>query len=171
MSVINSLTYTNNLPILVENVGQQKGIVITTSMVAKPNYGLEDHWNDGVIQNLIEKESFNYVIIQQGPSSQAYGRASLLEYGRKIAALCKINNTKMGYFMVWPSLTYYHTFEGVIKNHKDAAIANEALLFPVGEVWKTYFDNTKDLSYYGSDGFHPSLKGSEAAANVIIELL
>lgn len=171
MFVVNSLTYTNDLPVLVENVGRQKGIVITTSVVARPNYGLEDHRNDGVIQNLIEKESFNYVIIQQGPSSQAYGRVSLLEYGEKIAALCKVNNTKLGYFMVWPSLTYYHTFYGVIKNHKDAAIANEAILFPVGEVWKTYFDDTKDFSYYGSDGFHPSLKGSEVAAKVIVELL
>ena len=71
--------------------------------------------------------------------------------------------------MVWPSKRYYHTYDGVIKNYTNAANHVSALLCPVGKVWKAHFDKTKDYSYYGVDGFHPSLKGSKIAAEVIVK--
>ena len=74
-------------------------------------------------------------------------------------------------FMVWPSKQNYHTFEGVIKNHSEAATANQAILCPVGQVWKAHFDSTNDFSLYDYDGFHPSLKGSKMAAKVIVDML
>lgn len=167
----NSLTYTNDLPGLVQKEGKESGHSIETTTVAYPNYGLIDHWEDGDIQNLIESNRFDYVIIQQGPSSQQEGREWLIEYGKLITGLSANTKTKLVYFMVWPSRTYYHTFYGVIKNHTDAAKLNSAILCPVGKVWKEFFDETGDFSYYGGDGFHPSLKGSRVAAEVIVATL
>ncbi len=37
----------------------------------------------------------------------------------------------------------------------------------VGAVWKMYFDQTNEYSYFGADGFHPTLKGSKRAAKAI----
>ena len=167
----NSLTYTNNLPELVKNRAKQQGIEVVSKMIALPNYAIIDHWNDGEVQNLIASEKYDFVIIQQGPSSQDNGRKSLIEDGKKFSRLCELNNAKLCYFMVWPSLNYYHTFDGVIKNHRDAASLNNSILLPVGEVWKDYFDRTDDFQYYGADGFHPSLEGSQQAAKVIVEYL
>lgn len=167
----NSLTFINNLPELVKTRAKQKGINIGTKMIAEGNYAIIDHWNDGKVQNQISTKNYDFVIIQQGPSSQAWGREILIEYGRKLSELCKQNDTKLCYFMVWPSLSYYHTFDGVIKNYRDAASINEAILSPVGEVWKEHFDATDNFDYYSSDGFHPSLKGSQVAADVIVDSL
>ena len=167
----NSLTYTNNLPKLVQKKAKKKGIKLHTTTVALPNYALEDHWNDKKTQQLISNKSYDYVIVQQGPSSQQEGRAMLFEYGKKLQELCATQQTQLCFFMVWPSLTYYHTFDKVIKNHQDAAQYTNARLLPVGEVWKNHFDSSKDFSYYGPDGFHPSLKGSQVAANVIVDYL
>lgn len=167
----NSLTYTNNLPKLVEKSGQQKGIEIKTKMIAFPNYAIIDHWADGEVQKQIATKDFDFVILQQGPSSQNDGREMLIEYGEKFKTLCKINDAKLCFFMVWPSLNYYHTFDGVIKNYKDAATINDAILLPIGTAWKRHFDLTNNFDYYGSDGFHPSLTGSQVAADVIIESL
>lgn len=167
----NSLTYTNDLPQLVKKNAKQKGIEINTTMIAFPNYAIEDHWNDGQIQILISRNKFDFVILQQGPSSQSDGRKMLIEYGKKYSSLCKLNETKLCYFMVWPSLNYYHTFDDVIKNHKDAASINNSILLPVGKIWKDYIDFTKDKKYYGFDGFHPSIKGSQTAAKIIVEHL
>ena len=167
----NSLTYTNNLPELVKQNAEQRGIHIDYKMIAYPNYAIEDHWNDGNVQKLIASEQYDYVIIQQGPSSQNNGRNMLIETGEKYSNICKSNNAKLCYFMVWPSLNYYHTFDGVIKNYKDAASINNSILIPVGTIWKKHFDSTDDFQYYGSDGFHPSLKGSTIAANAIVDSL
>ncbi|CAL67608.1 conserved hypothetical protein [Christiangramia forsetii KT0803] len=167
----NSLTYTNDLPTLVKEAAENKGINIQVEMIAYPNYALIDHWQDGKVQKLILNNKYDLVIVQQGPSSQAYGRQLLLEYGKKFSDLCKKNDVEMGYFMVWPSMAYFHTFDGVIKNYREAAEMHNALLFPAGEVWKAHFDNTGNFDYYGSDKFHPSKKGSKVAAEVIVEAL
>lgn len=167
----NSLTYSNNLPELVIAIAKEKGITLKTKLIAFPNYAILDHWNDGKVQKKILSKKYDYVILQQGPSSQSFGKNILLDYGKKYSTLCKENNIKLCYFMVWPSLIYYKTFDDVIKNHKEAAIQNDAILLPVGEVWKTHFDATQNFDYYSEDGFHPSLKGSQVAAKVIVDHL
>ncbi len=167
----NSLTYTNDLPSLVEKEAKSRGIKIKSTSIAFPNYAIIDHWNDGDVQKYILSDRYDYVVIQQGPSSQSEGRRMLMEDGARLKKLCENNDSKLVYFMVWPSRSYYHTFDGVIKNHQDAANENGALLCPVGRVWKDYFDKTGDFSYYGLDGFHPSLRGSQVAAEVIVNTL
>jgi len=167
----NSLTYANNLPELVKKVGARNDIRIQTDMLAFSNYALEDHWNDGKLQSLIADGKYNYVVVQQGPSSQADGRAMLLDYGERIKTLCDKQDAKLAFYMVWPARANYHTFDGVIANYSVAASQTNSILCPVGQLWKAYFDSTQDFSYYGSDGFHPSLAGSQNAAEIIFESL
>ena len=167
----NSLTYYNDLPKLVEAEALKKGYIVQTTMLAKPNYAIVDHWADGKVQQLINSKSYDFVILQQGPSSQNEGKEMLIDGGKKYKVLCQKNNTTLAYFMVWPSRMYYETYDGVIANYSLAAQVNNAVLCPVGNVWKDHFDTTEDFSYYSEDGFHPSLKGSEVAAQVIVESL
>lgn len=167
----NSLTYTNDLPAIVTRLAGEKGIEVTTGMLVAPNYALEDHWNDGRLQELISEKQFDFVVVQQGPSSQQDGRTMLLDYGARIKTVCEKNNTKLAFLMVWPAYSNLRTFDGVIKNYRDAATATNSLLWPAGEVWKKHFEETGDYSYYGPDQFHPSEKGSAVAAGVIVETL
>ena len=167
----NSLTYTNDLPQLVKNAAKAKGIKVSVEMIAFPNYALIDHWADGVVQRKLEAKKYDYVIFQQGPSSQSEGKGLLLDYGKKYSELSVQNGSHPCFFMVWPSRQYYHTFDGVIANYTEVAKVNDATLIPVGTIWKQYFDLTENYDYYGFDGFHPSLKGSEKAAEVIVQTL
>ena len=167
----NSLTYTNNLPILVKQAAEERGLTIEVKSLAYPNYAIVDHWADGQVQTLIETGKYDYVIIQQGPSSQSEGRNMLFDSGADYAALCKENGAELAYYMVWPPFDAYHRFDRVIKNYTEAARANKAILCPVGKAWKEYQDQTMDYSYYGFDGFHPSAQGSQAAAEVIASSL
>lgn len=165
----NSLTYYNDLPKLVYDLGIAKGNSISTKMIAKPNYAIIDHLdNDNETKNEIKSQKYNYVVVQQGPSSQSVSRSLLFEGGRRFSELCNENNTKLAFFMVWPSRSNYHTFDGVIKNYTDVAQMYNAILCPVGKRWKAHFDSTGDFSYYGSDQFHPSLIGSKEAARIIL---
>lgn len=167
----NSLTYTNDLPELVEKAAKKQGIRIEADMLAHADFGLEDHWNSGELPGVISSRQYDYVVVQQGPSSQADGKASLLYYGEKIKTLCDSNGSTMALFMVWPSLFNFKTFEGVIHHYTEAASALGVKLCPVGQVWKDQVDRENDFSYYGPDFFHPSLQGSQAAAEVIVKSL
>ncbi|WP_075341671.1 SGNH/GDSL hydrolase family protein [Tenacibaculum agarivorans] len=168
----NSLTYYNNLPKLITKYAKKhKEIHIKTKTITFPNYAIEDHWNDGKVQKLIVSQKFDFLILQQGPSSQKAGKKMLIDYGKKYAELCEANKIQLCYFMVWPSLMYYHTFEKVIENHTEAAKLNNAILLPVGKHWKEHIEENNDYSYYGPDEFHPSKKGSKKAAQIIVETL
>lgn len=96
----NSLTYTNNLPLLVANAGAKYDIPLETEMLALPNFSLEDHWLQGKLQKLIASGRFDIVVVQQGPSSQADGREMLLTYGSKLKRLCEKNDVVLAFFMV-----------------------------------------------------------------------
>ncbi len=167
----NSFTYTNDIPLLVKKKAKLKGIKLNTKMLAYPNYALIDHWNDGKVQKLISRKKYDFVIVQQGPSSQNKGRQLLLEYAEKFSELCKTNNSKLVIYMVWPAVDNFHTFGSVINNYREAAVKNNAVLCPVGEVWKTFIENTNNFDYYSFDNFHPSLKGSQVAADVMVQYL
>lgn len=167
----NSLTYSNDLPKLVKQYANSKGIKVKTVDISKPNYAIVDHWAKGQVQGLIKSKKYDFVILQQGPSSQADGLEMLVNGGAPYAKLTEANGAQLAYFMVWPSRRYYHTFPGVINNYTQGAEANNAILLPVGSFWKKYIAATGDYSYYGSDGFHPSKAGSQKAAEIIVEKL
>lgn len=167
----NNYTTTNNLPALIKTKAKYSGYKIETEVVAIPNYSIANHWKKGEIQKLIKSKKYTIVIIQQGPSSLPKSKSILIEYGKKINEICQENNTLLAYFMVWPSLDNYDTFDNVIKNYELAAKTNNAILLPVGKVWKEYFDTSKKYDYYSSDNFHPSIKGSKVAADVITKII
>lgn len=167
----NSLTYTNDLPGRVVRLAKEKGVELRTEMIAHPDYALEDHWNDGQLQKLLAEKHFDFVVIQQGPSSQEDGRMKLMDYGARIATLCKKYGARVVFFMVWPSFSNLSTFDNVIKNYSDAAAVTNSLLCPVGQEWKKHFLENGNYSYYSSDKFHPSEKGSESVARIILETI
>ncbi|CAM1368045.1 conserved protein of unknown function [Tenacibaculum soleae] len=167
----NSLTYANNMPKILEYIGKKQGVSIKTKSLCFPNYAIIDHINEGKLQRLLTKNKFDYLIIQQGPSSQSEGKRMLIEDGEKIKKLCNNHNIKLGYFMVWPSKRYYHTFNKVIENHKIAAAKNNAILFPVGEIWKEYNLDKTLYNLYDYDNFHPSKAGSFLVALTIFHQL
>lgn len=167
----NSLTYVNSLPDLVREEAALRGVTLVSESLTFANYALEDHWLEGKVQRLISSEDFDFVVVQQGPSSQADGREMLLTYGEYLSDLCSKHGARLAFYMVWPSRSNFYMFDGVISNYSEAARATKTILCPVGEVWKAYMEETGDYSYYGADGFHPSLKGSKVAAKVIADRL
>lgn len=167
----NSLSYANDMPAMLVEIAAAYDMQIKADCLCKPNYAIVDHYNEAELMVLLATKDYDQVILQQGPSSQAFGRSILLEYGPKISKLAADYETETAFYMVWPSKAYYGTFQGVIDNYSEAARVSEADLFPVGQVWKDYIAATGDESIYSFDDFHPSPKGSFLAAWVIFRFL
>ena len=167
----NSLSYYNDLPDLLTKIAEAYGQDLGADCHCLGNYALVDHWNDGIIKALIANNQYDYIFMQQGPSSQPEGRGLLLEYGEVITSFADEYGTKSGFYMVWPSVTYYHTFDGVIESYTMAAEQTGSLLLPVGKVWQEYAEREGFESLYSGDFFHPSLKGSFLAAWVMFRTL
>jgi len=163
----NSLTYTNDLPVLIKEIGLKDGITITYSSLLFPNYSLEDHWNEGKVQMELQKGIYDLVIAQQGPSALPESQVLLLDYTTRLANACKQNKCKLALYMVWPSAARSFDLDNVIVSYTNAATSSQSLLCPAGLAWKNAWTTDSSLPLYSADNFHPSLTGSILAAITI----
>lgn len=161
----NSLTYTHDLPDLVEALAEAGGHgPLVTESVARPDYALDDHWHDGAAREALRRGGWDLVVLQQGPSSQPASRAHLRTWALQWAEAARAEGAAVALYMVWPSAARQGDFPGVVRSYTDAAEASGALLLPAGAAWLEAWDRDPALALYGPDGFHPSVLGTYAAA-------
>ena len=163
----NSLTYTNNLPEIVKELAKQDGLDIKYSSLSLPDHSLEDHWNAGKLQKQLDKEKYDFLIAQQGPSALPESQVLLLEYTKKIRELCDSRKTKLALYMVWPSKSRSFDLDNVIYSYTHAAKETGSLLCPAGLAWKNAWALDSSLALYGADNFHPGITGTVLAALTI----
>jgi len=164
----NSLTYTNDLPAMLNALADSAGVERThVESVSFPNYALEDHWATGDALTAIRRGGWDYVIMQQGPSALETSRVNLLEWAQKFATEIKQVGSIPAMYTVWPSTDRSGDFDRVIESYALAAQAAGGVAFPAGAAWRAAWRRDPSLRLYGSDGFHPSLEGTYVAALTI----
>ena len=166
----NSLTYANDLPAMVCALAKSAGKNVVCESVAKPDFGLEEHWNDGEARRAIAR-GWDIVVLQQGPSALPESRRLLIAYTRRFDAEIRKGGGRTALYMVWPSRTRRGDFPGVSQSYAAAAKAVNGLLLPAGDAWRAAWGADSGLALYGPDGFHPSAMGTFLAALVIYEQL
>jgi len=153
---------------LVKELGRSDSIFIEYKTVAKPDYGLDDHLTEGIVQSEISNGRYDFVIVQQGPSALPESQAILMSAVNKYKALCDQAKTKLALYMVWPSKSRIFDLDNVIYSYSNAGKKHNVIICAAGLAWKkTWAANTGISLYYGADGFHPELAGSLLAAMVI----
>jgi hypothetical protein len=164
----NSLTYSNDLPSIVQAFAEaaaQKPAVFKA--VVFGGYSLEDHWNQGDSRAAIAKGGWDFVVLQQGPSASADGRKSLLDYARVFDREIRKVGATPALYMVWPSSNRQQDFDGVSRSYSLAAGEVKGLLLPAGDAWRIAWKLDSQLELYSPDGLHPTPTGSYLAALVI----
>jgi hypothetical protein len=164
----NSLTYANDLPAMVCAMARSVGKTVTCESVAKPDYGLEEHWHDRQARQAIAR-GWDVVVLQQGPSALPESRRLLIDYTRRFDAEITKAGARTAVFMVWPSRARRHDFPAVSRSYAAAARDVKGLLLPAGEAWRAAWAVDSGLPLYGPDGFHPSSVGTYLSALVIYE--
>jgi hypothetical protein len=164
----NSLTYVNDLPAMVCTLARSTGRQATCETVAKPDYGLEEHWNDRDARAAIAR-GWDVVVLQQGPSALPESRRLLIAYAKRFDAEIKKAGARTALYMVWPSRARRGDFQGVSESYAAAAKDVSGLLIPAGDAWRAAWAADATLPLYGADGFHPSPTGTYLAALVAYE--
>ena len=166
----NSLTATNDLPGVVESLSHG---AIASRMVAPGGVSLEDHWTLTGAHDVLESGSWDYVVLQQGPSTLPESAANLREWAVRWADAIRARGARPAVYEVWPDSEFgvRLSFPAVIRSYRAAADASGALLLPAGEAWRAAWSRNARLPLYGPDGFHPSKLGTTLAALVIVARL
>lgn len=166
----NSLTAANELPEMVEALSQSKGrFPLECRAETAYCFSLEDHWNAGKVRELLTRERWDFVVLQQGPSSLADSRANLRQYVRIIAPVIRKAGAKPALYMVWPDRTRFRFFDQVRDSYRIAAEDVQGIFLPAGEAWRAAWQKDPNTPLYSADEFHPSLAGTYLAALVIYQ--
>lgn len=169
----NSQTYINNVPGLVQACFTGAGLACDVGMVARANYGLQDHWTERPreARREIGRGGWTHVVLQQGPSARADSRANLREYVGRFAPLVSEAGARLALYSVWPTRDRAQDFARARESYALAAEDVGAALCPAGEAWRIALSAEPSPDLYAPDGLHATGFGSYLAALVIFSVI
>ncbi len=142
----NSLTESNDLPARVAEITGAAGHPLRTSGVTLAGASLLDHWENGRAVRSIREGRWSVVVLQQGPSTLPESRTELIASTKQFAAEIRRAGARPALLMVWP-----------LPGQQASAVSASYRL--------AARDPSMVLTV--SDGFHPSVLGTYAAALTI----
>ncbi len=167
----NSLTYTNDLPGMVDSIARRAAGEFEVESITYPNFSLTEHRLRGEAEAAIRRGGWTLVILQQGPSSLPESRVHIVAEGRWFAALAAEVGVPLAFLMVWPDRSRLAFFDDVALSYRLAADSTGSLLLPAGDAWRAAWRRDSTLQFFGKDGFHPEPLGTYLAALVIVDRL
>lgn len=180
----NSYTAANSLPTMVAAVASSANQNLACSQQTLGGATLYQHSQSNATYTKLASQSWDYVVLQaqsQEPSFP-YSQFSwqtlpyaiqLVDSIRSIAPCAQPvffrtwgrENGDQANCAVFPPLCTYEGMDSILHRHYSLmADTTDAYLSPVGSVWKHIRDTDSTINLYTSDGSHPSLAGTYAAA-------
>ena len=163
----NSYLYYADIPGIVEALSDSAGGErIAAQTVAGPDMALIDHWNSGTAVAAIRARAWDWIVLQQGPSSVEANRDTLRLATTLFANEIAHAGARAALFSAWPAEDRRQDFPRAIESYMLAASDVDGILLPVAGAWLLAWDADPSLGLY-ADGLHPSVAGAYLSALVI----
>ncbi len=166
-----SLTYANDMPLLVQAFAREVGKSVEVATVAKGGFSFEDHCNRGAALSTIRKGSWSFVVMQQGPSTLPASRRNIREWARRLAEPIRQAGARPALYMVWPAENRLAWFDEVRTSYQLTAEDVNGMLIPAGEAWRAAWRRDPGIPLYRKDREHPSPTGSFLVALSVFGML
>ena len=183
----NSYTAVNDLPSLFQSLAATAGYEIEVSSNTPGGATFQNHCNNASA-TMIAQGGWDYVVLQeqsQLPSfPQAQVEAECFPFAAQLNDMIEQHNpcAETVFYMTWgrkygdpdngaifPPLATYEGMDSLLyERYMQMTIDNNAIVAPVGRVWRYLRTNHPEIELYSSDNSHPSLAGSYAAACAFI---
>lgn len=178
----NSYIATNNLPYLIQQVAASTGDELIYQAHTPGGSNFQQHANNSTVSNTIALGNWDYVVLQQQSQMPAFPNATAtIMYAQQLSTLIRNSNACSTplFFMTWGhkngdaincanGVNYLCTYEGMddklYERYMQMTNENNAVVSPVGRVWREIRTQHPSYELYSPDGSHPSLLGSMAAA-------
>jgi len=180
----NSYTASNNLTNIISSIATSMGDNLITESSLLGGATLQLHTSNSNTNDLIMSGNWDYVVLQeqsQYPSFPLFQvEQDVFPYATQLSELINEYNDcgEIVFFMTWgrengdqgncPNWPPVCTYEGMddLLRERYLIMANDnnALVSPVGAVWRFIRDSEYNIDLYSQDGSHPSFLGSYVAA-------
>jgi hypothetical protein len=179
----NSYTHYNNMPKLLEQMAESKGVKLDVLMDAKSSHTFQMHSKRLELYKNIRSTKWDYVVLQGFSRELAQDRSVIdtmsIPYIKQLLDSIYASNscTNVLLYQTWGYDTGYKDDSlGIDWNYQEMSdrihqgylYVCEQLnlsIIPVGKVWETVKENHPQIQLYQEDKQHPSLAGSYLAAS------
>ena len=161
----NSYLYLLDVPGLVQALADSAGEDIAVMTVAGADMALIDHYG-GQARTMIARGGWEWVVLQQGPSSVEVNRDTLRLATKLFGDQIEASGATPALFSAWPSQPRRVDFPRAIESYELAAADVGGIFLPVAGAWLEAWERDPEISLY-SDGLHPSAAGAYLAAMVV----
>lgn len=187
----NSQTFVNDLPMLVKEMATSTGDILNYGESTFGGFSFLQHLNSEDTQSKIRQGNWDYVVLQGRSGwpalSDEFVEANVYPYAKQLNdSITKYNpcaepvfyhtwGYRNGYTFYCPEMPTVCTYEGMDDmlqlRYPIMAIENDAILAPVGPVWRDLMSTFPVINLFDPDGSHPSLQGSYAGALTFYSIL
>lgn len=186
----NSLTSSNDLPAAFAEMAEAQDISIHVDAHAPGGARLSQHARSAAVKQLIAKHDWDFIILQEQSQIPGFSDVqvekdmypfarALVEHMRETRpnvspvfymTMARKNGDPANQAAVPQLATYAGAQHRTNRSYALMARRNDALLSPVGEVWRIVRKERPDIELY-SDNVHPNRVGTYLAACVIFATL
>lgn len=179
----NSYTEVNNLPQMVSDIAQSMGERMTFEKNTPGGCTFRQHCGNKSM-TMIQEGGWDIVVLQEQSQLPSFPQWQVEQecfpYAQRLVDSIYAHNPEAEpmFFMTWghkngdssnasefPVLATYEGMDSMLcERYTYMAEANNASLCPVGCVWRYLRTYNPDIELYQSDGSHPSIAGTYAAA-------
>ena len=169
----NSYTSRNQLPRLLADLAAEaaRPTRVEFDLVFAGGASLKRHWNAGIAQERLGRQSWNYVVLQEQSTLPVKNPARYHENVRLFAPEIARRGAKMALYLTWSRQQAPDTQDRISAAVEAIAAEVDALVVPVGIAWRTVTATHSDMQLYTDDGSHPTVAGSYLAACVFLATL
>lgn len=176
----NSYVYVNDLPGTLAHLANSLGKTVSTGQKVNGAYTFANHAADPLTYSAIHQQLWDVVVLQAQSQEPSFPtdqvNTQTLPYAVQLTDSIYAANPcgNALFFMTWgrevgdPQWDSINTFDKMNGRLYDAYMKfgreTDAMVSPVGAVWKYVRDHHPTIQLYSSDGSHPSLAGTYLAA-------
>ena len=180
----NSYTYVNNLPIIIKYIATIEGDTLITDENLIGGYTLKGHSTNQISISKIMQGNWDAVVLQEQSQLPSFPiedvEDDVFPAAKYLDSLIHVYNpcAKTIFYMTWgrkngdksncqfwPPVCTYAGMDSLLNlRYKMMAAQNNAIVSPVGQIWKEVRETNPEIVLYQSDESHPDLAGSYAAA-------
>lgn len=164
----NSHTATHALPEVVAALARPHGVPLEVAMLAEPGHSLGDHLAGGRLHEALEQADWDWVVLQQGPSSRPASRVDLLRSVTRIADALRGRPARIALMSVWPHRRDRASSRAAEESYRQAAAAIDACVLPVATAWRLAGAAGGTPRLYQRDHLHATRPGTVLAALTVV---